>query len=176
MRLIQIMKMPIFVLNREYPRNRTDINDIPPRIIWDLKSWHIRNNIIAWKQIKVLCNFWDEGQLQNLKSLDPRRTAEGLWFMECLGYAIQNDRFLPGAWPSNEVPAEAPTEGASVYDVYESQIIDKGEWGESQSKLENMILTALPAILAILHHVFIWNVSLPLEQYDGDYILYPGCE
>ena len=162
-----------------YPQTTTrNIDAIPNRIKWDFQRWHRTNNRAAWDKIKVLCNFWDEGQLyQELINLDPRRTPEGLWFMRCLDQCQpQSNVFIPGAWPSNEVNAEVPPDGPSIYDVYESNEEKNDEWVESRNRLRNVTLIALPSILAILHHVCIWDVSVPVEEYDGELILYPGCE
>lgn len=174
-RLINIMEIPIWIFNNMYPQTTTRKSDIPQRTRWDFQRWHRKSNTPAWNKIKALCNLWDTGQLQEVD--DPRKTLQGLWFMKCLGQC-QNDSnvFIPGAWPSNEVIAEVPPDGASVYDVYESNEEKNDEWPESRKRLEKLILISLPAILSILHHAFIWNVSLPVEEYDGKLILYPGCE
>ena len=171
-RLIKILYIPIWYVKTTFP----DTEDIGDRIKWDLKRWHKRNNRAVWDKIKILCNLWDEGQLS--PELDPRRTSEGQRFMQILGYTLDNDtsRYPIGAWPSNEVDNDPAPEGVSVYDVYASNEEVYNEWFESQNRIYNMLLMALPSILAILHHTFIWNVSVPVEEYKGELIIYPGCE
>lgn len=182
LRLINIMKIPIWKFNNMYPRRTQDINAVKERIKWDFQRWHRRNNRAAWDKIKVLCYLWDNGQrldngqrIDNLDVQDPRKTPQGLWFMRCLGYAMQNDSFQPGAWPSNEVDNDQAPDGASVYDVSDFNE-EADEWVESRNRLKNITLIALPSILSILHLAFIWDVSVPVEEYDGELILYPGCE
>ena len=176
LRLINIMKIPIWEFNNMYPRTTRNINAVQDRIKWDFQRWHIRNNRAVWDKIKVLCNRWDSGQLRDLDVRDPRTSLEGEWFMRCLGQIDpETNAYILPAWPRNEVNNEQPPGGDSVYDVSYSNK-EKNEWVESRNRLQKMTFMALPLILSILHHVFIWDVSVPVEEFNGELILYPGCE